>query len=83
LKIKQSSASDSIKDRADAELYNELKHLSSNKGAMNINAFISGKQQPKINNLEKKFLLYCVGDAVTSRNIHMVIYDAFRLSSVL
>jgi NADPH-dependent 2,4-dienoyl-CoA reductase/sulfur reductase-like enzyme len=67
----------------DTELYDELKCLSSNSGVMNIDAFISGKRQPKNNNLEKKFELYCIGDAVTSRNIHMAIYDAFRLCSVL
>lgn len=65
------------------ELYNELKHLSSNDGVMDIDAFISGKRQPKKNNPENKFELYLIGDAVTSRNIHMAIYDAFRLCSVL
>lgn len=65
------------------ELYDELKCLSSNSGVMNIDAFISGKRQSKNNNLKNKFELYCIGDAVTSRNIHMAIYDAFRLCSVL
>jgi thioredoxin reductase len=65
------------------ELYDELKCLSSNNGVMDIDAFISGKRQPKNTNFKNNFELYCIGDAVTSRNIHMAIYDAFRLCSVL
>jgi NADPH-dependent 2,4-dienoyl-CoA reductase/sulfur reductase-like enzyme len=65
------------------ELYHELKHLSSNNGVTNIDAFISGERQPKGKNSEKYFDLYYIGDAITSRNIHMAIYDAFRLCSAL
>lgn len=65
------------------ELYDELKPLSRNNGIMDIDAFISGKRQPKNNKLKNNFELYCIGDAVTSRNIHMAIYDALRLCSAL
>ena len=68
---------------SNTELFDELKHLSSNDGIMDIDAFISGKRQPKNNDSKNTFELYALGDAVTSRNIHTAIYDAFRLCSAL
>jgi hypothetical protein len=65
------------------ELFEELKHQSSNEGIMDIAAFISGKQQPGNHDSKDRFELYALGDAVTSRNIHTAIYDAFRLCSVI
>jgi len=60
-------------------LYEDLRSLSSNNGVTDINAFISGRKQPKIINSDGQFELYRIGDAVASRNIHMAIFDSFRL----
>jgi 2,4-dienoyl-CoA reductase-like NADH-dependent reductase (Old Yellow Enzyme family)/thioredoxin reductase len=65
------------------ELYQNLRHLSRNNGITNIDAFIAGRPQPKGENIDRTFELYRIGDAVSSRNIHMSIFDAFRLCSAL
>jgi hypothetical protein len=61
-----------------ADLYFELKPLSSNKGSVDYDALIEGRPQSKINE-QGSFQLYRIGDAVASRNIHAAIYDAVRL----
>jgi len=61
------------------ELYFELKPGSSNLGALDQKAFISGKPQITINNNAGKFQLFRIGDAVAARNTHAAIYDALRL----
>lgn len=65
------------------ELYQNLRHLSRNNGVTNIDAFIAGRPQPTGRNSDGQFELYRIGDAVSSRNIHMAIFDAFRLCSAL
>jgi 2,4-dienoyl-CoA reductase-like NADH-dependent reductase (Old Yellow Enzyme family)/thioredoxin reductase len=65
------------------ELYRNLRHFSRNNGVTNIDAFIAGRPQPNSRNLNGQFDLYRIGDAVSSRNIHMAIFDAFRLCSAL
>ena len=65
------------------KLYQDLRPLSSNNGITEIDAFIAGRPQPKGRNSDGHFELYRIGDAVTSRNIHMAIFDAFRLCCAL
>lgn len=62
-----------------ADLYFELKPLSSNLGAVDHDALISGSSQKVMRNPEGQFQLFRIGDAVSARNTHAAIYDALRL----
>ncbi|MCK0151460.1 NADH:flavin oxidoreductase [Marivita sp. S6314] len=57
------------------DLYFALKPLSGNKGAVDYDALIAGKPQPRPSD---GFQLFRIGDAVSSRNTHAAIYDALR-----
>ncbi len=61
------------------DLYFELKPLSSNLGAVDHEALISGQPQALNKNPDGSFELYRIGDAVAARNTHAAIYDALRL----
>ncbi len=61
------------------EVYFELKPLSSNLGEVDYDALIDGRAQAVERNVEGRFKLFRIGDAVASRNIHAAIYDALRL----
>ena len=60
------------------ELYFALKPLSRNLGAVDYPALIHGGDPFPARNPDGVFILYRVGDAVASRNIHAGIYDALR-----
>jgi 2,4-dienoyl-CoA reductase-like NADH-dependent reductase (Old Yellow Enzyme family) len=60
------------------ELYFALKPKSSNRGSIDYEALIDGRPQPSAGG-QGSFVLYRIGDAVASRNIHAAIYDAMRL----
>jgi 2,4-dienoyl-CoA reductase-like NADH-dependent reductase (Old Yellow Enzyme family) len=60
-------------------LYRELKPMSSNLGAVDIAALLSGRPQALGGNPDGGFQLFRIGDAVANRNIHAAIYDALRL----
>ena len=62
-----------------AELFHELCPLARNGGELDIEALIAGRPQPAASNGEGAFMLFRVGDAVASRNIHAAIYDSLRL----
>lgn len=62
-----------------ADLYFELKPLSSNLGEMSHEALIAGQPQDITRNPQGTFQLFRIGDAVASRNTHAAIYDALRL----
>ncbi|NIY73454.1 NADH:flavin oxidoreductase [Marivivens donghaensis] len=62
-----------------ADLYFDLKPLSSNEGAVDQDALIKGKPQTITRNPEGTFQLFRIGDAVSARNTHAAIYDALRL----
>ena len=62
-----------------ADLYFELKPLSSNGGAVDYDALIAGAPQALSRNPEGRFQLFRIGDAVSARNTHAAIYDALRL----
>ncbi len=64
---------------ANADLYFELKPLSTNLGAVDYGALIDGRAQSLRRNERGTFQLFRIGDAVSSRNIHAAIYDALRL----
>jgi NADPH-dependent 2,4-dienoyl-CoA reductase/sulfur reductase-like enzyme len=61
------------------ELYFELKPLSSNQGAVDYTALLSGQAQPTLTKAPSGFQLFRIGDAVAARNIHAAVYDALRL----
>ncbi|MFV0385729.1 FAD-dependent oxidoreductase [Paracoccus sp. (in: a-proteobacteria)] len=62
-----------------ADLYFDLKPLSRNLGAVDYDALIAGRPQDVVRNLDGRFALYRIGDAVSARNTHAAIYDALRL----
>ena len=61
------------------DLYFALKEDSSNRGEVDYQALIAGRQQRVVANPDGAYRLYRIGDAVSSRNIHAAIYDALRL----
>ena len=61
------------------ELYFDLKPLSSNGGAVDHEALISGTPQTIVRNHAGAFQMFRIGDAVSARNTHAAIYDALRL----
>ena len=62
-----------------ADLYFELRPLSSNEGAVDYDALIAGAPQKRGANPEGRYQLFRIGDAVSARNTHAAIYDALRL----
>jgi len=60
-------------------VYFDLKARSRNLGQLDIPAFIAGRPQTDVPNPDGDYLLFRIGDAVASRNIHGAIYDALRL----
>ena len=65
---------------ADA-LFRDLRPRSRNRGVVDQGALIEGRPQPLGG--DGDFQLYRIGDAVSSRNIHAAVLDAFRLCRVL
>ena len=65
------------------ELYAALKDGSRNGGAVDIEGLVQGRAEEIVTNPAGGYLLYRVGDAVSSRNIHAAIYDSLRLCKSL
>lgn len=61
------------------DLYFELKSLSKNGGAIDYDRLIKGADPFEVTDAHAGFMMYRIGDAVSSRNIHAAIYDALRL----
>lgn len=59
------------------ELYFALKEYSRNRGDADQAALLAGELQPEVPG--EGFLLYRVGDAVASRNVHAALLDALRI----
>ena len=62
-----------------AELFHDLAPKARNEGELDIAALIAGRPQETATNEDGEFMLFRVGDAVASRNIHAAIYDSLRL----
>jgi 2,4-dienoyl-CoA reductase-like NADH-dependent reductase (Old Yellow Enzyme family) len=62
------------------EVYQALLDGSSNRGELDVDAFIAGQPQVVMANPEGRYQLFRIGDAVSSRNIHAAIYEARRLA---
>lgn len=65
------------------DLYFDLKPRSSNRGAVDYEAFANGAPQEVAPNPDGAFRLFRIGDAVAARNTHAAIYDGLRLARVL
>ena len=65
------------------ELYFDLKPMSRNLGELDRAAFLSGCQQEVTRNPDGDFMLFRIGDAVASRNIHAAVYDGLRLARAI
>ncbi len=61
------------------EVFQDCRSISRNDGVTDIDALIAGRPQGLNINSEGSFMLFRVGDAVNSRNIHAAIYDSLRL----
>ena len=61
------------------DLYFDLKADSSNGGAVDHDALLSGRPQSIRGNPDGTYQLFRIGDAVSARNTHAAIYDALRL----
>lgn len=63
------------------ELFRRLRDRSSNRGIVDQKALLESRPQPRAEG--EGFQLFRIGDAVSSRNIHAAVLDAFRLCRVL
>ena len=54
-----------------------------NHGDINIPDLLALRPQSARHNPHGRFVLYRIGDAVTSRNIHAAILDAYRLCNAI
>ncbi|MEJ8570437.1 FAD-dependent oxidoreductase [Microbaculum marinum] len=63
----------------DEDLYLSLKPRSRNCGAVDYHALVGGRPQQVASNAEGRYMLFRVGDAIASRNIHAALYDSLRL----
>lgn len=66
-----------------ADLYFALKEGSINRGEVEVQPFITGQPQTLVSNPEGRYRLFRIGDAISSRNIHAAILDAYRLMVAL
>ena len=81
-KIKEITASDVIVESGVlpfSELFDDLRNGSSNKGEIDLNALSDFRPQP--NYSDKAYLVYRIGDAAGSRDVHTAMFDALRLCS--
>jgi len=65
------------------EVFRELKEGAANRGVTDIDALIRTEPQPYRVNDEGGYLLYRVGDAVSSRSVHAALLDAYRIAIAL
>mmetsp|Transcript_28805 Transcript_28805/g.82486 ORF Transcript_28805/g.82486 Transcript_28805/m.82486 type:complete len:713 (-) Transcript_28805:279-2417(-) len=61
------------------DLYHDLVSLSKNQGEVHWEHVHDASQLFPTRNLRGEFILFRVGDAISSRNIHAAIYDSLRL----
>jgi NADPH-dependent 2,4-dienoyl-CoA reductase/sulfur reductase-like enzyme len=65
------------------EVFQELKEGSGNGGVTDIDALLAAKPQPCERPADGGYLLYRIGDAVSSRSVHAALLDAYRISIAL
>jgi N-methyl-L-proline demethylase len=69
--------------KPDTDLYDSLKAASINFGEIVLSDFLALRPQSAAHNPDGKFVVYRIGDAIASRNIHMAILDAYRLCNAI
>lgn len=65
------------------DVYDDLVTGSINRGEINLRDLLALRPQSSVHNPDGSYRLYKVGDAVSSRNIHAAILDAYRLCSAI
>ncbi|GAA3836209.1 NADH:flavin oxidoreductase [Brevibacterium ammoniilyticum] len=67
------------------EVYLELRESSRNRGRIDLEAWVHGRPQPEISLAEADapFVLYRIGDAVASRNVHAAVLEGLRVGMAL
>jgi 2,4-dienoyl-CoA reductase-like NADH-dependent reductase (Old Yellow Enzyme family)/thioredoxin reductase len=65
------------------EVFQELKEAATNRGITDIDTLIKAEPQPYHANNNGAYLLYRVGDAVSSRSVHAALLDAYRIAVAL
>jgi 2,4-dienoyl-CoA reductase-like NADH-dependent reductase (Old Yellow Enzyme family) len=65
------------------DLYFSLKPGSQNLGEVDYDAWIANRPQNVVRNPRGTYLLYRIGDAIASRNVHAAVFDALRLAKDL
>jgi NADPH-dependent 2,4-dienoyl-CoA reductase/sulfur reductase-like enzyme len=65
------------------EVFEELRQGSINDGVTDIEALLDTRPQPWDRPVNGGYLLYRIGDAVSSRSVHAALLDAYRISITL
>lgn len=65
------------------DVFQELRESAANRGVTNIDALINAQPQPFQIADEGGYLLYRIGDAVSSRSVHAALLDAYRIAIAL
>jgi len=65
------------------DVFQELRESAANRGVTNIDALINAQPQPFQITEEGGYLLYRIGDAVSSRSAHAALLDAYRIAIAL
>jgi 2,4-dienoyl-CoA reductase-like NADH-dependent reductase (Old Yellow Enzyme family) len=65
------------------EVFQALKEGAANRGVTDIDALIDARPQPFAQPGAGGYLLYRIGDAVSSRSVHAALLDAFRIAVAL
>jgi len=65
------------------EVFQELRDGAANRGVTDIDALINARPQPVAIPAGGGYLLYRIGDAVSSRSVHAALLDALRISVAL
>jgi hypothetical protein len=65
------------------DVYDDLRGLSSNQGAVDLVALLERRPQELVRNESGSFQLFRIGDAVASRNAQAAILDAARLCQAI
>ncbi len=65
------------------DLYHDLKQGSANAGVIDFDALVEGRPQPISPAPGSAYLVYRIGDAVSSRDIHAAVFDGHRIARPL
>ena len=69
--------------KPDTDLYESLVPQSINRGEIVPSDLLALRPQSAVHNRDGRFVVYRIGDAVASRNIHAAILDAYRLCNAI